>query len=68
MINGRDSSEGRSCNHSRIQMIEVSTLRFSTFSMQVQIEKIPMFSVSSVQFGKGIDGDHGQSYDELIVT
>jgi len=34
----------------------------------VQIKKIPMSYIGSVQFGKGIDGDHRQNYDGLVVT
>ena len=34
----------------------------------MQIDEIPLFDAGSVQFSKRIDGDHGQSYDGLVVT
>jgi len=37
-------------------------------AMVVKIDKILMFSAASVQFGKVIDGDYGQSYNGLVVT
>jgi len=34
----------------------------------VQIEEIPMSDVGLYRSVKGIDGDHDQSYDGLVLT